>query len=646
MLVLVTARPEFSPPWQDAPNSTVVELGPLSESDSLRVLEEIAAPNILADSTKRGILARSEGNPLFIEELTRAVIESGEAAENANRPTVPESLQASLHERLDRDYSNKSVAQVAAALGRDFTVDLLAAATQIRSTELGLVLERLIDANIIQRNMDLSEPVYRFKHALLQDAAYESMLLVERSNVHRRVAEALETEFPEITGRQPETVARHLSEAGESERAIGYWQKAGERAAERAAQGDAVDHFSKALALLQGLPETIDRHRLELVLLGQYGLSLSASQGYAAPEVENTQLRALQLCELIGDPNTLYAVKRRLCTFFIVRGEFERAEQLARQCIELGELHLRSDYLIEGYNALGYVQAYRGELDDAMAALERTAHIYREEGGSEYVHPTEQDPLLAALSQMALVCSLRGERRRATELIEEAIEFAKRMNKPFDLAYAESYYSAIEHIQRSADDAHLHAGISAGICEKHGFALWLWLSNIYSAFSPSDDADIGNRIDFMNKNMEAHQLSGARLFRSFLLGCLAETYLLAGKHKEANSALRQASEHVEQLNERIYEPALHRIRGELQAAIGRKGNANESFHIAVDVARHMGAKLLELQALISLARLQSEDDGVSDDTRSRLAALTDELTSHGEELFDLNDARQLLAASA
>ena len=644
--LLVTCRPEFIPPWQDAVHSTIIELTPLGETESIKVIDDISAPIVLPETTKLRILARSEGNPLFIEELTRAVVESESIdGRQANQLSVPESLKASLNERLDRDASNKNVAQIAAVLGREFTLDLLTAATQIRSTDLGIILERLIDANIIQRNMDLTEPAYRFKHALLQDAAYESMLLIERSKVHQRVADALESEFPEISEQQPETVAMHLTEAGDRQRAIGFWQKAGERAAERAAHGDAADHFSKALTLLEALPETIERHQLELALQGQYGFSRSASHGYAAPEVEKAQLRALDLCELIGDPETLYAVKRRLCTFFIVRSEFVRAGELARQCVELGQSRHRNDYLIEGYNALGYVHAYQGEFDDAMNALERSAELYRTEGGSNFVYPTEQDPLLAVLTLMAQVASIRGEMKRALEHVEEAVEIARRLSNPFDLAYAETFYSAIEHIQGLPEDGRSHGRIAAEISEEHGFAHWQAIGNIYAAFSAKDDAEINVRIQLMNQNISFLQLSGARLFVSFMFGCLAQSYLLAGLHRDANLALKKAFEHVKQFHERIYEPALHRIQGELQVAMGLTGNARQCFETSLATAADMGAKLFELQALISLFKLEQEDAGVTAETRASLAARLEEFASRGETSPDLDEARRLLAIS-
>ncbi len=646
VLLLATCRPEFTPPWQNAPSATTIELKPLADADSTRIIEDIVTQSVLPDAIKQGILKRGEGNPLFLEELTRAVIESGSDSNQIQRPEVPESLRTSLNERLDRDRSNKHVAQAAAVLGRDFTVDLLAAATQKRSTELGLVLERLIDANIIERTMDLMEPVYRFKHALLQDAAYESMLLIERANIHRRVAAALESGFPEIVENQPETIARHLTEAGENQRAIGYWQQAGERAAERAAHRDAADHFFKAISLLEDLPETIERHQLELALRGQYGFSYSASHGYAAPEVEKNQLRALELCELIGDPETVYAVKRRLCTFFIVRSEFGKAAELARQCVELGELRQRTDYLIEGYNALGYVLAYQAEFHDAMAALEKSAHLYRTQGGANFVYPTEQHPLLAVLTMMALVSSIRGQAQQAIKYIQEAIEIAKRLNNPFDLSYAENFFSQIEHIQGLPEDGQEHGRIGADIAEEHGFDLWACLNNFYAAFSNKDNRDIERRIELMNQNMAIQAFTGARLFLSFLYGSLAKSYLLAENHHEASAILQRAFQHAEQFNEKIYEPGLHRINGELQAAMGLVANACESFEIAATSARDMGAGVLELQALVSLFKLEQQQGITQTETKQKLAQVVEAFSSRGEHIPIMDEARTLLAGAA
>lgn len=645
VLLLVTCRPEFTPPWQELAHSTIIDLVRLGDRESMKIIDDISAPATLPNAVKQGILARSEGNPLYIEELTSSVVESDSSGGKLNRSVVPESLQTSLNERLDRHSSNKNVAQVAAVLGREFTLDLLTATTQTPTAELGIILERLIDADIVQRTSDLIEPTYRFKHALLQDAAYESILLIERAKIHRRVAHALETEFPEILEKQPEAIARHLSEAGEAQRAINYWVKAGERAAGRAAHADAVDHLSKALALLEKIPESIERHHLELKLLGAYGFSLSASQGYAAPEVEAAQLRALELCELIGDEESLYAVKRRLGTFFIVRGELDRAGELAHQCIELGESRDRPDYLIEGYNALGYVLGYQGQYDDAMKALEHAALLYQTKGGQNFSYPTEQNPLLAVLAMMGLISSVRGELKQALKHIDEAVALGKKLGRPFDQAYVENFCSSINHIQGLTEEGQSHGRASARLSDEHGFGLWLCLGKVYATFSNSAEEPSQDRIDLINENVTLYQLSGARLFGPFLQGCVARTYLTKGLHNEANAALQQGFQQVERFNERLYEPALHRIQGELQVSMGLIGNARECFSKAIDLSRQMGATLFELQALIALVKLERKSGDSNEGTQTSLAGLVEEFVSRGEVSPDLDEARRLLAAN-
>lgn len=646
VLVLITSRPEFTPPWQEVAHATTILLRPLAESEGVGLIDDVAGAIALPERIKRSILDKSDGNPLFIEELTRTVVESESVGSQLAPSAVPESLQDSLNERLDRHSSNKGVAQIAAVIGRDFTSELLAAVTHIPPAELGIILERLIDANIIQRTAISGEHSYRFKHALVQDAAYESILLNERPALNQRVAIALETEFPEILEKQPETFARHLAAAGDKQRAIEYWQQAGERADERAAHAEAADHYLKALGLLEGLPETVERHGLELGLRGHYGFSLSASQGYAVPEVESAQLRALELCELIGDPETVFAVKRRLCTFFIVRCELGRAGELAHQCIELGHSRQRNDYLIEGYNALGYVHAYRGEFADAVEALERTILLYRTAGGGNFAYPTEQNPLLAALTLMAQVSCIRGDFKKALACVDESIDLANSLNKPFDLAYAENFYAAIEHIQGLPEDGRAHGRLAAEISEHHGFAHWLCIASIYAVFSNRDERGAEHAIDVINHNLAIHEFSGARLFLSFLLGCLAKSYLLAGRHNEASATLQTALDHVDSFQERIYEPGLYQLRGELHVAMGLTDKARQSFNHAIELARAQGAKLLELQALIALLKLEQAHGGTTDETGTSLAQLLEDFVHRGETSPDLDEAQRLLTADA
>ena len=338
-------------------------------------------------------------------------------------------------------------------------------------------------------------------------------------------------------------------------------------------------------------------------------------------------------------------IKRRLGTFFIVRGEFDRAGELAHQCIELGESRDRPDYLIEGYNALGYVLGYQGQYDEAMKALEHAALLYQTEGGHNFSYPTEQNPLLAVLAMMGLISSVRGELKQALKFVGEAAALGKHLGRPFDQAYVENYISVIEHIQGLPEEGQLHGKESARLSEEHGFELWLCLGIVYSHISRKADEQSQDQIDLINENTSLYQLSGARLFGPFLQGGVARTYLAKGLHSEANEALQQGFQQAERFNERMYEPALHRIQGELQVSMGRIGNARECFSKAIELARQMGAALFELQALIALVKLERDSGDSATDVQASLAALVEDFVSRGEVSVDLDEARQLLVTN-
>ena len=346
ILLLITCRPEFVPPWPAQPHVSALALTRLGRREGAALVEQVVGDKTLPDEIAAQIVAKTDGVPLFVEELTKTVLESGLLRMPATAmswlgPLPPLAIPATLHNslmaRLDRLAQVKEVAQIGAVIGRDFSHGLLAAVADRPEPQLHAALDELVDSELVFRRGTPPEATYTFKHALVQDAAYQSLLKSKRQQLHARIAEALEGQFPDTAETQPELLAQHFTDAGLAARAIPYWRRAGELAAARSANVEAIAHLSKGLELVGTLPETPEQLDEELALRLAIGGPLIATKGNAAPEVERTYSRAWALCEQLGRSDELFPVLRGLWTDHLVRGEFRRAHDLAERLVVLAE---------------------------------------------------------------------------------------------------------------------------------------------------------------------------------------------------------------------------------------------------------------------------------------------------------------------
>jgi predicted ATPase len=310
------------------------------------MVERVAGEKTLPAEVLQQIIAKTDGVPLFVEEMTKAILESGSLKEvddhyelTGSRSTfaIPATLQDSLMARLDRLVTAKGIAQLAAVMGRQFAYALLQMVSQVDEMTLQRELGRLVEAELVYQRGVPPQAMYTFKHALIQDAAYESLLKSTRQHYHQRIALVLEAQFPEMTEGQPELLARHCTEAGLITQAVGYWHKAGQRASERSAHVEAISHLHQGLALLQTFPETPERTQREVGMLIVLGASLLATKGYAAPEVGETYTSARQLCQYLEDPYQIFPVLRGLWHYYHVRAEYQTAHTLGEQLLAVAQ---------------------------------------------------------------------------------------------------------------------------------------------------------------------------------------------------------------------------------------------------------------------------------------------------------------------
>jgi class 3 adenylate cyclase/tetratricopeptide (TPR) repeat protein len=608
VLVVVTARPEFLAPWPHRPYITTVDLARLGPADAARIVEHLTSQKTLPQEVLAQVLSKSEGVPLFIEELTKTVLESGLLEETEQHYTltgplpalaVPSTLHDSLMARLDRLSLIKEVAQVAAAIGREFTYDLLGEVMSIPELELRAGLNRLVDAEIISFH-DRGKPRYSFRHALIQEAAYSTMLRGTRRRLHRRIAETIEARFAETTSAEPEQLAHHWREAGDALRAIPYLQQAGTRAASRGANTEARRHFLAALELAAHLGDKPERPRIELALLVRIGLATSASSGYAAPDVESAYRRALDLSRAVGDHAEHFPVIRGLATFYIVRADLSTARELSEQCLRVGEESQRPEHLIEGCTALGYTAVYQGELGPGYAHLARAVDLYEAQGGDTLSYPTSQDPAVASLSLQSVVAWMRGDTATADRCRDRALALATRLGAPFNLAYARCFAAMLHNLRHDFASAARYAAEALSLAQEHGFSAWVGASTMHHAMATGMTSDPATAAATLEYVIGLWQAGGAELNISLFLVGLAACRRAEGKLAEASATVDRARDHARSHGETFLESEICRVRGEIRHAIDPRADWRGDLDGAIVVARAQGACALEIRALRSL----------------------------------------------
>jgi predicted ATPase/class 3 adenylate cyclase len=615
VLLVVTARPDFEPPWAGHPGTATVVLPGLDREGSLELIDGISGRRPLPPEVLEQILDKSDGVPLFVEEITKAVLESGLLREVGGRYVltgplpgfaVPSTLRDTLMARLDRLGAAKEMAQVGAVIGREFSLPLLAAVSARPEHQLRPAIAQLVDSDLVEcGTADDGTAVCLFKHALLQEAAHSTLLRRNRQQLHRRVAEALEQQsFGVAEEASPELLAHHYAAAQMPERAIPYLQRAGMRASERAAHTEAIRHYRAAADMLMELPKNAERHQLELGIRVHLGLSLSAARGYAAPDVEDTYQRARELCHLLGEGVDLFPVIRGLCTFYIVRAQLSTAREIAEQCVRLGEQSTEAVHLIEGYTALGYTEFFLGDLTEAEIALQRSLDAYRANDGHLLNFPTPQDPAISDLSLLALAAWMRGDDALSLAHSRGALDIAARLGRPFDAAYARCFAAMLHNIRGEPEQAGAHAAEAIALSQRYGFDIWLAAGTLQAAIAQGALGDADVAAELMTATLKAWEAAGAGLNQSFFFAGLAQVQRRRGAINAALEAVERALDHAGRHRERFFDAVIYRLRGELRAELPHLAHKAEADLLrALDIARVQDAPMLELDALASLHRL-------------------------------------------
>jgi class 3 adenylate cyclase/predicted ATPase len=635
VLMLLTSRPNQQPVLAAHPHVTRLTLNRLGRA----VVEAIVARlggDRLPSETIDVIVARTDGVPLFVEELTKAVLETGEA-------NIPASLHDSLMARLDRIPEIKEVAQIAACIGREFSHGLLVAVAPISPDLVGNALERLVGSELVFRRGTPPEAIYTFKHALVQDAAYQSLLKSKRQQLHARIAQVLEEQFPGAGTAQPEVVARHLTDAGLVRQAIHYWRRAGELAAGRSASSEAVAHLSKALELIETLPNASALLEEELALRMAIGGPLMATKGYGADEVERTYSRASALCDELGRSAELFPVLRGLWSYHNVRGELQRAHDVAERLVVLADAQGAPLRRALARRALGTTLFFLGRFVDATAALDEGIAIDDavagwEEHRSDLALYTERASVAGRLYSAWALWFL-GFPDRAWRTMEAGFALSQRLAHANSLAFALTRVALLHNLRREFAAAQTRAEAAIDIARQHHMAEWLAQATMCRGFALVGLGQHMDGIAQLHSGLAAWNGLGNRLLNPQWLGYTAEAHLRAHQLDDALSALDRAAE-ASAAGARHYQAELHRLWGEILAKTGDATEAASWLQRAIDTARSQQAKSLELRAATSLARLWT-DQGKRAEARDLLAPVYGWFTE-GFDTADLQDAKALL----
>jgi serine/threonine protein kinase/tetratricopeptide (TPR) repeat protein len=655
ILALLTFRPEFQLPWSSVgAQHTTLTLNRLTRRQVAEFMQKKldASPS---EAVVDQIYDRTGGVPLFVEEFTKMVQESGllndrpdGSSQAAMLPAheIPTTLQDLIMARLDRLDGDREMAQLAATLGREFSYELLAAVATLDSPTLQTELSKLVQAEILFQKGRPPRCSYAFKHALLEDALYNALVKTKRQQFHRRVADVLETQFPQIVQTQPELLAHHFTEAGAAAKAIGYWLAAGLRSRERSAEIEAIGHLTQGLALLETLEVSTERDIGELDLLSPLGVAYVAVRGYAAPDVGPVFQRARELCERVGKPLQLFAIMLGTWEWHTVRGDLRLCGDLAAEGIEFARSLNDPGIMMEALFMTGETMLHRGDFAGARDAFALAVSQYDDRERTKFwaVH-TSHDAGVTHRSNLAVSLWHLGYPDQALSANREMCQLAREIGHPYSLAYALHHTAWLCQLCRMANEVRIAAEEGTAIATEQGFALWDATGTFFKGSGMLLEGAAADALPLMLQGLDAFQASGAELTLSFQFSSLGEAYLQAGRFDDAHQALDKGLAIVEKNDERCHEAELHRLRGELLLAQSREPNlAEDCFHRAIEIARQQRSKAWELRATMSLARLwQRQERRV--EAHGALAAVYGAYTE-GLTTPDLLDARSLLEALA
>jgi class 3 adenylate cyclase/predicted ATPase len=650
VLMLITFRPDFFPPWLDRSHVTMLRLERLGRDQVGAMISDLATGKELPAEVLEMIISKTDGVPLFVEEMTKAILETNAFESSGERyttpgqfavPAIPVTLHDSLMARLDRLAPIKEIAQIGATIGREFPYRLLAAVAPMTDSALKVALARLGAAELIFGRGEPPESNYTFKHALVQDTAYGSLVRSKRQQLHSKIADALEEHFPQTVQTQPELMAHHLEQAGLIERAIDFLLKAGKRSVERSANPEAIRHLTRALDLLESIGggERSNR-RLELkILLAQ---AMIAGRGYAAPETKAALVEAKALIDEWTDPASKFAVLYGLWACRYVGGEVALQQMAAAEFLAEAERQGVTSALCLSHRTLGTTYVNMGEFEAGRRHLEQARALYNPELESESLYQYGQDIGATALCYLCWALWQLGYVDQATEVAAEAVKHAEALSHPHTLAYTICHAQGMMDIfRRCPTNTHSYARKLISLCTEHNFPFWAAGGQILDGWATCHD-ELDQGLEVLRAGLSAWRKTGARLWLPVFIALEAEAHATGGRFEAAVQAIDQAITVSNETGERWAIAEVLRLKAWILSTAGR-GTANEIENLlaeSIETARRQRARVWELRASCDLARLR-RGQGREHEALKLLQSIYDQFTE-GFGTADLLDAKALM----
>jgi class 3 adenylate cyclase/tetratricopeptide (TPR) repeat protein len=650
VLALFTFRPEFEPPWVGLRNVGTLTLGRLDHDDVENMVTRVTGGRVLPVEVMKQIVAKTDGNPLFVEELTKTVLEAGILLEDAEGYriegplpplAIPETLQDSLMARLDRLAPVREIAQIGAAIGREFSYPLMRALVGRDETALKHGLAELEQAGLMFRRGEPPEAVYSFKHALVRDAAYESLLKSRRQQLHGQIARTLEKKFPDIVASQPEIVAHHFTEAGLLEPAIDCWLKAGHLALSRSANAEAAKHLGRGIELTRSQSESAERDRKELDFYLALGPAMAATEGYATPETLRVFSHAR---DLLGDGGTLTEQMTVLWGVYLahsMRAENIAAREVAQRCLALATEHEHLGMSALGNRFMGQTLWMMGDFVEARFHLERTVELcaahqetltaYRRFGADDEV---------AALSALSRALLLLGYPEQAARAAGQALARARSMGLAFTTALALDGESLLGALGADLKRAAVHANEATAHSIEHSLADYEQRARFIQGALLARSGDPQRGIELMRSTLAAIGRTNSVNRVTLYLGHYAAAHARLGQPAVGLDLLDDAIQTADKISERFFEAELHHLRGKILLTLGRRSEAEAGLRRALAIAQQQQARWWELRAATSLAK-HWHDEGRYSEAYSLLQSIYGWFVE-GFETISLKDAEELL----
>ncbi len=648
ILIILTFHPRFRPPVNEKSRLTEIYLNRLARQQIEHMVQEVTGGKILPAEVIDLLLTKTDGVPLFVEELTKMLLESGYLIEEDKqyklkrslpKTAIPDTLQDTLMARLDQLGAVKEVVQFAAIIGREFSYDLIRAVISLDEDTLKKELNSLVEADILDLQDDPQHIRYIFKQALIQDAAYNSLLKSKRQEHHGRIAQILEKQFKDLVLAHPQIVAHHYTGAGYFDRAIEYHLKSGRLLVQQSAHREAIGQLRKGLKLLEHIDDEKKRNQLELDLQITLGIPLLATQGFGAEEVGKVYERARELSQNVGNIPQLFPALVGQYRFYLIRGDITKAFDIAELLLSWAQISHDSHLLLEANRSIGVILFHMGEVATGLEHLEKGIKQYNPAQHGNHAHLYGTDPAVTCLSYGALAQCFLGYAEKAMKYGKRAVQQARKIKHPFSQVYALNHHAWLHQFFRETELVDKFATELLTVSQEYGFPFWQVTGLFFKGWVLAQGKKVKVGINQMQESIKAFQAAGAGSVLPYFMTAVAEVYLENAQPENALKWLEDAEARAQKNREHFFDAEIYRVKGEAIFVSGKKNkkNAESLLWRAIETARRQRLKILELRALTSLIRI-----GGRKKETIKLLSDTYNWFAEGLDTHDLKQANNLL----